>query len=621
MPAGLPLIPGFTLLELLGSGGMGMVYKARHDRLDRLVALKVLRAEHLAEPVVVERFQREARAAARLSHPHIVTLYDADEAEGIHFLVMEYVAGSDLGRLVAERGPLPVDLAGELLRQAARALQHAHGHSLVHRDIKPSNLLVSLVPGPLSLETAGKRSAANQGQGTKDQGPILKLLDFGLARFREAAAAPGASITSVGQFVGSPDFVAPEQIEDPHKADIRSDMYSLGCTFYYALTGKVPFPASTTIDKLDGHRWQVPPPVEQWRPDIVPELAAVINRLLRKRPEDRYVSPAALLAELGSFPNEVRPSAAPGPVAAAAPATIGPRRLGAHADWVQRVAFAPDGSRIVSAARDGSISIWHAATGQELNRWQAHEGAVHAFVVLPVGGHVLSAGEDGSIRRWDSSSGGAVQRFAGHVGPVHDLALLPGGRRMLSGGEDQTIRLWNVRKARQVRLIGGTVAERHWDAVLRLAVAPDGQAVSGSRDRTVRLWDLPNNRERLCLRDHAGPVDAVAFAPDGMRLLTAAGPEPTIWDATTGQLLLRLAGHAKPVRCVAFSPDGRHVVSGSEDRTIRLWDMMTGQLLHCFEGHQSWVLSVAFSPEGGRIVSGSADRSVCVWQVPEACGI
>jgi eukaryotic-like serine/threonine-protein kinase len=611
MPAaGLPVIPGFTLIEILGSGGMGIVYKARQVRLDRLVAIKIMRTEYLAEATLIERFQREARAVARLSHPHIVTLHDADEVNGLHFLVMEYVEGTDLGQFVAEKGPLSSETAARLLVQAALALQHAHGHSLVHRDIKPSNLLVTSGKGLGASEEKSKTSPL----ATSHQ-PLatLKLLDFGLARFREAI--PGASVTSADQLVGSPDFIAPEQIEDPHAADIRSDLYSLGCTFYYAVTGAVPFPARAVMDKLDGHRFQTPVPVQKRRPDVLPELAAAINRLMRRRPEDRYVAPSELAAELSPFLQAVQTQGTQPTVAGAeSPKT---RRFTAHADWVMSVGFSPDGERIISAGRDGSIAVWQATSGREVFRWQAHEGAIPCVNFLPSGRHILSGGEDGTIRLWTSDTGRQKRALTGHHGAVYGFAVFPDGRRALSAGEDQTIRLWNLTTGRQSRLIGGTVAERHWDAVLCVAVTADGKrAISGSRDSTARIWDIEANREERCLRGHPGPVCAVALTSDGRHALTASCQQLRLWDMTTGEVVRLLPEQDKPIRTIALSPDGRLLATGGEDRTVRLWDMATGELFHHFDGAASWVLSVAFSPDGRHIVAGGADRCVCVWEAP-----
>jgi serine/threonine-protein kinase len=299
-PADLPVIPGYEILGRVGAGGMGQVYKARHVRLDRVVALKVIQPERLGSPDAVRRFYREARAAARLVHPNLVTVYDVDEAGGVHFLAMEYVDGVDLGRQVRERGPLPVARACEYARQAADGLQHVHERGLVHRDIKPANLLLS------------------------PDGRQVKILDLGLARL-DAAAPVGegtSELTQSGTLMGTPAFLAPEQARDARRADIRSDLYSLGCTLYYLLTGRQPFPGQSLAEVIVQHQLDEPESVTKLRPDVPAGVAAVLRRLMAKRPEDRYQTPAEAAVALAPFcpaPSSVPTLdlAAPGPAALA----------------------------------------------------------------------------------------------------------------------------------------------------------------------------------------------------------------------------------------------------------------------------------------------------------------
>jgi serine/threonine-protein kinase len=277
----------YRLLDRLGAGGMGQVYKAEHVFMKRVVALKVIARGDEHRPDLRGRdavFFREIEAAARLSHPNIVTAFDAAEARGVLFLVMEYVEGADLGRLVAERGPLPVPLACEVVRQAAVALQYAHEQGLVHRDVKPSNLLLARPEAGLPPTTGGT-----------DRDVLVKLLDLGLA----CLSRDGAGERTAGEGLsGTPDFMAPERGEDRHHADIRSDLYSLGCTFYHLLTGRVPFPGGSWTEKLLRHRLDPPVPVAQLRPEVPEEVAAVVERLMAKRSEDRYPTPATVVEAL-----------------------------------------------------------------------------------------------------------------------------------------------------------------------------------------------------------------------------------------------------------------------------------------------------------------------------------
>jgi serine/threonine protein kinase len=261
------LLGSYLLLERLGEGGMGAVFKARNCKLDRVVAVKVIRKERLQSSDSVRRFQREIRAAGQLRHPNIVHALDADEVGGNYLLVMEYVDGTDLGQLVQNQGPLPVPLARDCIRQAALALAHAHEQGLVHRDIKPSNLLLS-----------------SSGQ--------IKLLDLGLARLPASPDGASSTMTETGTIIGTPDFLAPEQARRSHDVDIRADLYSLGCTFYFLLTGRPPFPGGTIAEKLVQHQLDEPESIERLRGDVPPGLAAVVRKLLAKKPEQRYQTPA-----------------------------------------------------------------------------------------------------------------------------------------------------------------------------------------------------------------------------------------------------------------------------------------------------------------------------------------
>jgi serine/threonine protein kinase len=246
--------------------------------------LKVLAANLMKTERARQLFEREVRAAARLIHPNIVTAYDANQIDDRHYLVMEFVDGPNLQELVKERGPLPVGQACELIRQAALGLQYAHDMGMVHRDIKPANLLV------------------HRGNG---QGYAVKILDFGLARLYEPNADPADSNDSLPageqQVMGTPDYLSPEQARNLHSADGRSDLYSLGCAFYYLLVGRVPFPGGTSLEKLVRHGSEMAAPVEELRPEVGPEISAIVARLMAKKPEDRFQSATELAVMLAPY--------------------------------------------------------------------------------------------------------------------------------------------------------------------------------------------------------------------------------------------------------------------------------------------------------------------------------
>jgi formylglycine-generating enzyme required for sulfatase activity/serine/threonine protein kinase/WD40 repeat protein len=278
------LVPGlqlgaYRLVKKLGQGGMGLVFLAEHQRMKRLVALKVLPPSVTRYPTAVQRFQREVHALARLSHPNIVTAHDADEARGLHFLVMEYVDGQDLMALVKKRGPLPVGQAIDYVAQGALGLEYAHKRGLVHRDIKPSNLLV---------DTEGQ----------------VKLLDLGLARFSEQADDPdgqGLDLTGTGVVVGTVDYMSPEQAENTKTVDARADIYSLGCTLYFLLTGKKVYTGETVIARLMAHQTQSIPSLRSINPSLPEALDRVYQKMVAKNREERYQTVTEVLADLGKL--------------------------------------------------------------------------------------------------------------------------------------------------------------------------------------------------------------------------------------------------------------------------------------------------------------------------------
>jgi eukaryotic-like serine/threonine-protein kinase len=262
----------YKLLELLGAGGMGAVYLCEHIHMKRLVALKVLPADKLKDPSAVERFYREGRASAALDHPNIVRAHDIDQDENLHFLVMEYVDGSSLQDIVAKNGPMDYTRAAHYVRQAAEGLHHAGEAGLVHRDIKPGNLLL-------------------------DRTGTVKILDMGLARFFGAVKDSVTEKYDERCILGTADYLSPEQAVQSN-VDIRADIYSLGATFYFLLTGRAPFEEGSVNQKLIWHQLKQPTPVTEFRQDVPAELIAVIDKMMAKSPDQRYQTPLEVVEAL-----------------------------------------------------------------------------------------------------------------------------------------------------------------------------------------------------------------------------------------------------------------------------------------------------------------------------------
>jgi len=270
--------PGYKILGVLGRGGMATVYKARRLGTKRLVALKVIDRRLAGDREIVARFRQEQALGARLRHRNLIAVYQSGRAAGCPYLVMEFVAGDNLSGFVRQFGPLPVAEACEVIRQAALGLQHLHEHGLVHRDVKPSNLM---------LTPAGE----------------VKVLDLGVARRLHEPDA-GEQITLHGQFLGTLDYVAPEQCTDPHAVDIRADVYGLGCTLYELLAGRAPFARpgyESAFQKMKAHVEAPVPPIQEPRPDVPERLASALGRMLAKDREGRFASPAEVVWAVQPF--------------------------------------------------------------------------------------------------------------------------------------------------------------------------------------------------------------------------------------------------------------------------------------------------------------------------------
>jgi tRNA A-37 threonylcarbamoyl transferase component Bud32 len=297
VPSALMNHPRYRVGELLGVGGMGAVYKAEHLLMERPVALKVLNRELIDKPATIERFRREVRAAARLTHPNIVAAFDAEQAGEVHFLVMEYVEGVSLARRIAEDGPLPLAQACDFVRQTALGLQHAHECGMVHRDIKPQNLMLTPSGQVKILDFGLARFVLESvSQGVRDQGS-------GVEKGAAQASAEGQvkSLTQTGIVMGTPDYIAPEQARDSHLADIKADIYSLGCTFYHLLAGHPPFPEGNAVQKVKAHLERPPRPLSECRPDVPPALVKIIDQMMAKDAAERFQTPAKVAAALAPF--------------------------------------------------------------------------------------------------------------------------------------------------------------------------------------------------------------------------------------------------------------------------------------------------------------------------------
>lgn len=266
----------FEILDYVGGGGMGRVFRARDPALARIVAIKVLSQEHVADQETVQRFLNEAQSTARLNHENIVRVYYSGQEGPLHYIVYEFIEGPTIRSIVEQKGQLSLSEAISYTFQVAEALAHAADHGITHRDIKPSNILIT-----------------QEGQ--------AKLIDMGLARLQKSENATTTDLTASGITLGTFDYISPEQAIDPRTVDVRSDIYSLGCTLFYMLTARLPFPQGNVLQKLLQHQGEEPPDVCQFRPRLPEEVSYVVRKMMAKDPRRRYQTPAQLMSALAAI--------------------------------------------------------------------------------------------------------------------------------------------------------------------------------------------------------------------------------------------------------------------------------------------------------------------------------
>jgi serine/threonine-protein kinase len=686
-----PSIPGYEIFGEIGRGGMGVVWKAKHARLNRVCALKVIHKDRLSQnPEAAKRFQREAQAAAQLHHSNVVVVYDFDHVGDTCFIAMEYVEGIDLHQLVKDSGPLNVEQACDYVRQTALGLQHAFERGLVHRDIKPSNLLVTMpkqqgisgfhllpvLPGksspPASAATPPATPATPPTTGSKPTRPlglsymgthqigVVKILDMGLALLTHAQDTSSSQWTQEGTLMGTPDFIAPEQAMNSHAVDIRADLYSLGCTLYFLLTGRAPFGEYPLIKKLMMHQATDPRPVQELRPEVPAAVAAIVRKLIAKAPQDRYQTPEELVQALAHWktagPGPVptvptspsatatsvsSPKPPPAKVPYIPPPIAKPRRkevelppgvtkaqkiaiLEGHRGSVTSVAFSPNRSTLASGGVDGGLRLWDLAGTEPRDRAVpgAHASDVNALI-FAADNESLASGAgtlDGTVWLWNTG-GEQPQQLAcinTQQATVDTLAFSPDHALLAGGGSDRHVRVWDLTAPMPVLR---TTLKGHTDYVKSLVFAAAGQTIiSGSQDGTVRIWNLTKfwSKEQAVIQGKWGSVLTLGLSPDErmvvfgcldqtVRLWDLTGPAPTDCGV--------LRGHLGIVRLVQFNPDGQTVLSVCDGGRVILWDVGTLAKQREWMLPRSKIYSVTFTTDGRYIATGNSDGSVFLFRL------
>ncbi len=516
-------IDKYILLDLLGRGGMGRVYLAKDVRLNRHVALKILSHERMNNPRAIARFQREAKVGAQLQHEHLVRVYDEGESGGIRYLVMEYIEGKNVGQLIGEHGSIPWPTAARLTRQVALGLEHARLKELIHRDVNPCNILV-----------------------TRDG--TAKLTDLGLA----IDLNDQDNVTRDGATVGTFDYVSPEQARHSRSVDTRADLYSLGCTIYHMIAGRVPFPVISLPEKLYAHQLHEPDPLTDLVPGLPEGLAEVIRRMMRKTPEERYQTPLEVAAALEPYANEVGWTAAPAPAnAGLANATLKAGSSGTVPAVSARTMAPP--ARATPAGAGEAPGSWAASLNLDL-------GPDHDQVGAGSGGSGIGPSGSGSGTGSGTGRDGGDSFFPFDLGPDDPLSegLKSPARSKPKAAAPRAL------KARAAVFVGvivaallalGTVASL---AVLSFS-GPAARDAPGDRDPSKPAPKKGLARGDIVVRFRDGTSVAIRTLPDAIALGVREGGEIILGGTTLrmatdrpirmpqGSLTIRAAEGTRPV--------------------------------------------------------------------------
>lgn len=662
-PSMLGRLGEFCVVRVVGRGGMGVVLHAYDPSLARDVAIKVIDPKLAHNEVARQRFCREARAAAAVTHDNLVAVHQVDEDEhsGLPYLVMQLVQGESLEQRLKRVGRLTMPEVARLGMQAAAGLAAAHAGGLIHRDIKPANILL------------------------EDPVDRVKLTDFGLAR-----AAEDVKLTRTGFVAGSPLYMAPEQARGD-EIDHRSDLFSLGSVLYEAASGAPAFDGKTPLAVLRRVADETPQPLHASNPDMPEWMSEIILKLLAKNPADRYQSAAEVAetfaAELArahalsplDVPADVCPAAAatrsgtaartrkhicwksvahralpwlggaalgalavalfwspqpqqntveipvPGPVrfmpasAAAEPGPAPAFSFDGNSGAIWAVAFL-DPDRLVIGMEDGNVKIWNFRTNSIIKSLEPRQGGtIWSIDVSSDGQYLVAPSDDSEVTVWQLDTYEQWRRFPQPTS-TKAAAFSPKAARLATGDRNATVRVWDMNAQIPIELKG------HHGTVHALAYAPDGMRLaSAGSDGTVKLWDLhdfdwlrrDNPQVKVSdLAEHKGPVYGVAFSKNS-ELVATTGWDGTvrIWDAAKGEQKRVIKAHDGDAWSVSFGNDGKWVASAGQD-AVKVWEVATGKEIFSYRGPRAFHV-VRFAKDGTTLAAGGRDGTVKIWELPK----
>ncbi|HBE69800.1 MAG TPA: serine/threonine protein kinase [Planctomycetaceae bacterium] len=624
-PAYIGRLHHFQIARVIGRGGMGIVLEAFDSHLQRPVAIKVLNPQFQSNDTARQRFCREGRAAAAISHEHVVPMYQvakADEGD-VAYLVMQLIEGDTLESRLSSAQPLPPGDVARIGMQISAGLSAAHGRGMVHRDIKPANVMIE--------------AETNR----------VKLTDFGLAR-----ASDDVKLTKTGMVTGTPLYMSPEQSLG-ETADERSDLFSVGAVMYEMATGFAPFQAPSALGVMQNIMKVTPTAPHKVNPLITRPLSDLIMSLLAKNPSDRPESASAVASALASVVNEFGPIS---PLQVPAVAVNEVKRLSGNYKRAQRrwtlaawsvaaaalliatgiyivtrpdtgdnlpsvilpdnpgtvwsVDFAPDGKHVAAAIEDGSVRIWEVGSQELLKSFGAHRGIVWMVEYHPSRPLMVSSGDDAEIKLWNTESYELVRSWEADSA-VRGIAFSPDGQKLVAGDREGTLHIYDIDSNQEV------ARKTHAGSILAVDYSADGKLVaSAGSEKTVFVFDSESLEQRQALTGHDGPIYNLRFAPKGNQLASVGwNKNVRVWNTDTANEEFNLVGSEGDVWGVEFCADATHLVTSDQEGTARAWNLSTGQVVTTLRGHSAAVHNISLDPTARRVATSSRDGTIRVWDM------